>query len=153
MERHPFVWKFQKSCNCGSSMAHICTQVLLAMRKWIFILVSMADDVTRSRSICTITIISKGHPILHAITYVGIIWGEPKRAPHKSHHHVRKKSLYLSLYVCMYVCVCSDTSSTCSSHTCIPRVKIFSVDDHVLTQNVAHQTTEERLFEAQADLD
>ena len=39
-------------------------------------------------------------------------------------------------------------------HVCVQigTVKIVSID-RVLTRNVAHQTTEERLFEAQADLD
>ena len=51
VERHPFIQKFWKSCDCGSSMAYICTASLACHAEVNFILVSMGDDVMRSRSI------------------------------------------------------------------------------------------------------
>ena len=79
-------------------------------------------------------------------------WGEPKQTPHKL---LIQENRYTFVCMCVYMYVCPNTSSTFSSHTCvhacaqIHAVKIVSVD-HVLTLNVAHQTTE-ACFEAQAE--
>ena len=62
------------------------------------------------------------------------------------------------MYVCVYVPIYHPHAQHARACHQIDMVKIVSVD-HVLTLNVAHQTTEliwpaaERLFEAQAVLD
>ena len=59
------------------------------------------------------------------------------------------------MYVCVYVVIHRQRAHHARTYrVClqIGTVKIVGVNC-VLTRNVAHQTTEERLFEAQADLD
>ena len=55
--------------------------------------------------------------------------------------------------VCMYVAIHRPRAHHAHVYRAqIVTVKIISID-RMLTRNVAHQTIEERLFEAQADLD
>ena len=77
----------------------------------------------------------------------------------RSKLHIITQTKNHCTYLCMYVCAYVAIHRPCAHHVrtyrvCmqIGMVKIVSVDC-VLTRNVAHQTTEERFFEAQADLD
>ena len=55
------------------------------------------------------------------------------------------------MYACVYVAIHCPRGHNARACVQIDTVKIVSFD-HLLTLNVAHQTTEGGLFEAQADL-